>query len=125
MTSAFGTRRESRRNISRASIVWQDGTESTRQLDENPSPTSVERIKYLPQLYLETLCNELGEGGSSTFDSELRKIIFSHVPEEDRLDQPSMDALIHFKVAEINAARQVIIKEISRINADILATEKR
>ncbi|WP_232469767.1 SMC family protein [Burkholderia pseudomallei] len=108
-----------------ASIVWRDGTESTRQLDENPSPTSVERIKYLPQLYLETLCNELGEGGSSTFDSELRKIIFSHVPEEDRLDQPSMDALIDFKVAEINAARQAIIKEISRINADILATEDR
>jgi ABC-type lipoprotein export system ATPase subunit len=108
-----------------ASIVWRDGTESTRQLDENPSPTSVERIKYLPQLYLETLCNELGEGGSSTFDSELRKIIFSHVPEEDRLDQPSMDALIDFKVAEINAARQAIIKEISRINADILLTEDR
>lgn len=108
-----------------ASIAWRDGSESSRQLDENPSPTSVERIKYLPQLYLETLCNELGEGGSSTFDSELRKIIFSHVPEEDRLDQPSMDALIDFKVAEINAARQALIKEISRINADILATEER
>lgn len=107
------------------SIVWRDGTESTRQLDENPSPTSVERIKYLPQLYLETLCNELGEGGSSTFDSELRKIIFSHVPEEDRLSQPSMDALIDFKVAEINAARQVYIKEISRINVEILGVEDR
>ncbi|PPK41814.1 hypothetical protein B0G57_12579 [Trinickia symbiotica] len=108
-----------------ASIVWRDGTESTRQLDENPSPTSVERIKYLPQLYLETLCNELGEGGSSTFDSELRKIIFSHVPEEDRLGQASMDALIDFRVAEISAARQAIIKEISRINADILVSEER
>lgn len=108
-----------------ASIVWRDGTESTRQLDENPSTTSVERIKYLPQLYLETLCNELGEGGSSTFDSELRKIIFSHVPEEDRLGQASMDALIDFKIAEISAARQAIIKEISRINGDILVAEER
>ncbi|MEX3556606.1 MAG: hypothetical protein VB131_08800 [Burkholderia gladioli] len=107
-----------------ATIVWRDGTESPRQLDEDPSPTSVERVKYLPQLYLETLCNELGEGGSA-FDSELRKIIFSHVPEEDRLDQTSMDALIDFKVAEINAARQAIIKEISRINADILLAEDR
>lgn len=108
-----------------ASLVWRDTTESSRSLDENPSPSSVERIKYLPQLYLETLCNELGDGDSSTFDSELRKIIFSHVPEEDRLGQASMDALIDFKVAEINAARQAIIKEISRINANILAAEER
>ncbi|WP_186116148.1 TrlF family AAA-like ATPase [Burkholderia gladioli] len=108
-----------------ASIVWRDGTESTKHLDENPSPASVERIKYLPQLYLETLCNELGEGGSSTFDSELRKIIFSHVPEEDRLGQPSMDALIDFKVAEINAARQAVVKEIAKINANILSAEDR
>ena len=62
------------------SLVWRDGTESSRQLDENPSPSSVERVKYLPQSYLETLCNELGERGSTTFDTELRKIIFSHVP---------------------------------------------
>ncbi|HEX7684055.1 MAG TPA: hypothetical protein VF446_11075 [Trinickia sp.] len=36
-----------------------------------------------------------------------------------------MDALIDFKVAEINAARQSITKEISRINADILVAEER
>lgn len=107
------------------SLVWRDGTESNRQLDENPPPSSVERIKYLPQSYLETLCNELGERGSSTFDTELRKIIFSHVPEEERLGQPSMDKLIEFEVAEIDAARDGFVKEISKVNAEILVAEGR
>ncbi|MYM41652.1 TrlF family AAA-like ATPase [Duganella qianjiadongensis] len=106
-------------------LGWHDGTDSERQLDQDPTDTSVERVKYLPQSYLETLCNELGEGGSSTFDTELRKIIYTHVPEEDRLDYNSMDDLLNFKVAEIESAREQLVKEISKTNADILQTEKR
>jgi hypothetical protein len=75
-------------------------------LDKDPESSSVERVKYLPQSYVEDLCNELGDGGSATFDAELRKIIYSHVPEADRLGKPSMDELLEFKVAEINRARQ-------------------
>ena len=105
-------------------LGWHDGTESSRQLDQDPPDTSVERVKYLPQSYLETLCNELGEGGSSTFDTELRKIIYTHVPEEDRLGYNSMDELLNFKVAEIESAREQILKEISKANADILLTKK-
>lgn len=106
-------------------LGWHDGTESERQLDQDPSETSVERVKYLPQSYLETLCNELGDGGSATFDTELRKIIYTHVPEEARLGYTSMDDLLDFKVAEIDSAREQVIKEISKTNADILQTERR
>lgn len=106
-------------------LGWHDGTESERSLDQDPSETSVERVKYLPQSYLETLCNELGDGGSATFDTELRKIIYTHVPQEGRLGYTSMDELLDFKVAEIDSAREQVIKEISRANADILQTERR
>ena len=106
-------------------LGWHDSTESERQLDQDPPQTSVERVKYLPQSYLETLCNELGDGGSATFDSELRKIIYTHVPEEARLGYNSMDDLLDFKVAEIDSAREQILKEISKANADILQTEHR
>lgn len=106
-------------------LGWHDGTESERQLDQDPPETSVERVKYLPQSYLETLCNELGDGGSATFDTELRKIIYTHVPEEARLGYNSMDDLLNFKVAEIDSAREQVIKEISKANAEILQTERR
>lgn len=106
-------------------LVWHDGTETMRDLDKDPEPSSVERVKYLPQSYVEDLCNELGDGGSATFDAELRKIIYSHVPEADRLGKPSMDELLEFKVAEINQARQVIRKELSKVNEEIIELDKR
>lgn len=106
-------------------LTWHDGTTSERPLDQDPQPTSVERVKYLPQSYLETLCNELGDGGSVTFDTELRKIIYTHVPEEDRLGFTSMNELLDFKVAEIDSARAQIEQETSKVNSEILYTESR
>ena len=108
-----------------ATLTWYDGNVSAMDLDKDPSPSSVERVKYLPQSYLEDLCNELGERGSDTFDAELRKIIYSHVPEEDRLLQPSMDKLLAFKVAELDNARQALKQDVSKVNAQILEAERR
>lgn len=106
-------------------LVWRDGSPTTRDLDQDPEPSSVERVKYLPQSYLETLCNELGAGGSATFDAELRKIIYSHVPLEDQLGQSSMDALLNFKVTEINKAMGGLRGQIAALNVEILGTERR
>jgi ABC-type lipoprotein export system ATPase subunit len=106
-------------------LAWHDNNQTSMDLNEDPDPSSVERVKYLPQSYLEELCNELGVGGSATFDAELRKIIYSHVPEEDRLGQPSMDALLNFKVAEINQARRARRQSISKVNEEIDEIQRR
>jgi ABC-type lipoprotein export system ATPase subunit len=106
-------------------LRWQDGTDSSRELHLNPAASDVERVKYLPQSYLEALCNELGGGGSSTFDSELRKIIYTHVPEEEKLDFLSLDALLDFKVAEIESERRQVAQQLSKLNEEISEIEKR
>ena len=106
-------------------LTWRDGLDNSRELDKDPEPSSVERVKYLPQRYLETLCNELGAGGSATFDAELRMIIYSHVPAEDQLGQPSMDALLKFKVAEINKAVEALRVRISEINSEVIEADAR
>jgi ABC-type lipoprotein export system ATPase subunit len=108
-----------------ASLIWLDDTTSKCELDKDPDPTAVERVKYLPQSYLEDLCNELGTGGSSAFDAELRKIIYSHVPDGDRLGKTSMKDLLDFKVAEIETALEAIRRELSKVNAEILDSENR
>ncbi|WP_353176569.1 TrlF family AAA-like ATPase [Delftia acidovorans] len=108
-----------------ATLTWHDGNTSLMDLDKDPSPSTVERVKYLPQSYLEDLCNELGDRGSSTFDAELRKIIYSHVPDEDRLAQPSMDKLLAFKVSEIDKSRQALRSEVSKVNVEILEVDRR
>lgn len=106
-------------------LEWCDGSVMSMDLDKDPLSSSVERVKYLPQSYLETLCNELGDRGSDTFDAELRKIIYSHVPKEDRLNKSSMDELLAFKVTEINRARQGLKQDVSKVNIEILDAERR
>jgi len=108
-----------------ARIDWMDDTTSELSLDKNPERTSVERVKYLPQRYLEDLCNELGEGGSGTFDGELRKIIYSHVADDDKVKLTSMDELIDFRVNEFNQQRVTLRARLSAINIDIVDVERR
>lgn len=107
------------------SLRWQDGTDSKKDLHENPTPSSVERIKYLPQSYLENLCNELAGSGSLTFDGELRKIIYTHVPVEDQLNFLSLDELLNFKVSELETERKQLLQELSKVNAEIVAVERK
>lgn len=106
-------------------LVWHDGSETSRDLDKDPEPSSFERVKYLPQNYLDQLCNELGEKGSNTFDAELRKIIYSHVPEEDKLNKASMDELLQFKVAEIDRAGKALRASVTKVNKGIVEAERR
>ena len=104
-------------------VLWCSGDESSMELDKNPHPSSVERVKYLPQSYLETLCNELAGGSSSTFDAELRKIIFTHVPDEQRIGLDSLDELLNFKVSELESERRQLVQEVSSINVRIADIE--
>lgn len=104
-------------------ILWCSGDESSMELDKNPQHSSVERVKYLPQSYLESLCNELAGGSSSTFDAELRKIIFTHVPDEKRIGFDSLDELLDFKVSELESERVQLAKEVSAINERIADIE--
>ncbi len=104
-------------------LRWHDGTDAQKDLHESPTPSSVERVKYLPQSYLETLCNELAGNGSSTFDGELRKIIYTHVPEEQRIGFLSLDELLNFKISELEAERKQLADELAKLNAELVNVE--
>lgn len=106
-------------------LLWHDDTESNGDLSKDPESSSVERIKYLPQRYLEILCNELSGDGSSTFDGELRKIIYTHVPDEQRIGFSSLDALLNFKLSELEEGRKQLVEKLSKLNTEIVAVESR
>jgi len=104
-------------------ITWADGTTSSAYLDRNPDAARVERVKYLPQSYLETLCNELAGAGSEKFDGELRQIIFSHVPQEERLGKATLDELLDFKIAELDKAGSRVKERLTTVNAEVASIE--
>jgi len=96
-------------------VTWEDGTPETRNLQENPDPNKPETIKYIPQTYLETVCTETSVDESSAFQHELRKVIFSHITDAQRLGQDTLEELIAFKTEEIKA-------ELSRHKEDLSQT---
>lgn len=52
-----------------AVLEWENGVTESISLDENPQDHILEKVKYLPQRYLETLCNVEDD----KFENELKK----------------------------------------------------
>ena len=109
-----------------ASLLWADGAvDSVSSLDVNPSLDSVEKVKYIPQSYLEDICNEIGAGKGGRFYNELQQVIFSHVPEVDRLGFGTLDELLAHRSEETNEAIAQFASKLQECNAQIVATEER
>ena len=76
-----------------ASMTSLDHSSSTTNLnDEVDSTSEVERVRYLPQVYVETICNETGV--SERFQHEVNKVVFSYLPDRDKLGTSDLDSLI-------------------------------
>lgn len=109
-----------------ASLKWSAETAETwTPLDQDPPADSVEKLKYIPQQYLELICAEIGLGKKSPFYSELEQVIFSHVLPEDRLTKPTLAALLEHRGKETKEAIGLLVGEIWEINKVIVAIEER
>lgn len=103
--------------------LWADGTRTVTSLNAKPNPNSVELVKYIPQTYLEKVCTETEPGQQSEFQRELRKVIFSHMSEADRLGKESLDELIEYKTEELTAQLNARRQEVSRLNGELVRLE--
>lgn len=71
-------------------------------LNDKISRSKFEYVKYIPQSYLEQLCNEVIHSRSSEFENELKKVIFSHIDQVERLGMNSFDELANLKIKQKN-----------------------
>lgn len=106
-----------------AETVWEDGTKTVTPLNARPDLNSVELVKYIPQTYLEKVCTETEPGQQSEFQRELRKVIFSHIGDAERLGKESLDELIEYKTEELNAQLAAQRQEIAGLNAELVKLE--
>lgn len=105
--------------------IWADGTETKAPLHAKPDPNGVERVRYIPQTYLEKVCTETEPGQQSEFQAELRKVIFSHISDADRLGKSTLDELIEYKTEELKGQITNARREIERVNADLVRLEEK
>lgn len=72
-----------------AKITWLDGHEEESDLSLKDYDTTIEDAQYLPQKYIEEVCNDIG----NVFQQEINKVIYSYVDRTERantiiIDQP-------------------------------------
>jgi predicted ATPase len=105
-----------------ATLLWEDGTSENKRLNENPDLYLPERVKYIPQNFLERLCADVE---SDDFEKELKQIIYSHTPHDKRFGKSSLDELINFKSSLVNAEISQIQTQISSLNFVIVELERK
>ncbi|PQP80854.1 DNA repair protein [Paenibacillus sp. PCH8] len=104
-----------------ATLVWENGVSESISLDENPKEHSIEKVKYLPQRYLELLCNSEDD----KFENELKKVIFSHVEIQDRHNKSSLNELIQYKSETIKESIRILSEQLLAINEKLIKLENR
>ncbi|MHC1788505.1 TrlF family AAA-like ATPase [Solidesulfovibrio sp.] len=107
-----------------ATMEWCSGEKTGPiQFDANIDHLKNERATYLPQKFLEELCNE--SDGVSVFQNELHKVIFSHIPESETLDKDSMEQLISYVTEEITERTTETIGYLKSVNSEIVEIEEK
>ncbi len=108
----------------RADLTWADGSSAGRCLDEGIEPSLPERIQYLPQNYLESVCSGIDDATSERFDEELEAVIFSHVEAADRLGKTTLRDLIDHRSSEKQSRIEQLTGKLRDINARIVEFEE-
>lgn len=103
-----------------ATLTWRNGTTESKLLSADVDKSLTEKVKYIPQNFLEVLCSS--EDGTD-FEKELRKIIFSHTPQSDRIGATSLEELISNKSEIIEQAINKIKNDVTTLNNRIADLE--
>ncbi len=106
-----------------ATLTWEDGTIVQKQLDEKIKNSEVEKIRYVPQGFFEAVTNETTVSEGGRFYGEIKKAVFSHIPESDRLECSSLDELIELRTNEIIRKLKIQRQELATLNLRIFNLE--
>lgn len=108
-----------------ATLTWEDGSAPIElSLDQDPPLASVERVRYVPQGFFDSVTNETAVAEGGKFYTEVRKAIFSHVPTSDRLGCNSLEELAKRHTTTFDESLSEHRKELGELNRRIVVIEK-
>lgn len=100
-------------------ITWKDNHEVKKLLSDKKPDNNIENAQYLPQKYIEEICNDI----DNKFQDEIDKVIFSYVDEIERGDSKNLKELIDSKSEAINLNLKQYIDEMKEVNKNIILLE--
>lgn len=106
-----------------ASVVWESGKVSKINLQEQSAITDLLDVKYLPQGQFERLTNEIRT--VEEFQNEIESVVFSHIPDSERLGALSFGELIQKITSSANLEIEMFEGEIRELNKKIVELERK
>ena len=106
-----------------ASMKWESGKVSPINLNDQSADADLLHVKYLPQGQFERLTNEIQT--AEEFQQEIESVVFSHIPDSEKLGTSSFNQLIKKTSASVNLEIDGYKKEIRETNRKIIALERR
>jgi len=107
-----------------ANLSWESSTVISRKLSEKVAQYANESVKYVPQSFFEKVTNEIATHSGSNFDKELKKVIFSHIPESDRLGFENLDKLLKHHETVVQNSLSDLRTTLCSCNVDVSRLEK-
>lgn len=104
-----------------ATLTWLDEEVCTNTLTANSDDSSIEDAQYLPQKYIEDVCNDFGD----VFQQEIDKVIFSYVDKAERGDAKNLDGLVKLKSKPLEIRFQDERTKLEDINGKIINLERK
>jgi len=108
----------------KAALNWLDGTPTILTLSESNDNLG-ERVRYIPQNYLETVCNALQMTDGGEFGRQLEHVILSHVPPAERAGHETLKSLVDYLTDEIEDSLKISRQKVLDLNAKIVEIEQR
>lgn len=105
----------------KATIEWQDGHIENKSLMEAVDASAIEDAQYLPQKYIEDVCNDIGD----KFQEEIDKVVFSYVDVTERGAATNLKELIEIKSQALFVERDQILSLLKNANKLIIELEEK
>jgi len=93
----------------KASLVWSNNQKSECNLNDDIQLDENEKVKYLPQKYIEKICTE---ENYETFQEEINKVVFSHINDVEKLNKDNLKDLIKEKTDSLRNRRNEYKKNL-------------
>lgn len=102
-------------------LRWKNGLIEEKTLFPTDNTSLIEKVKYLPQQYIEYVCNDLKDG----FNDEMERLIFDYLPQEEKLGMDSLKELMKYltnnSITEIDSNKT----KLKEVNSEIIDRENK
>lgn len=104
-----------------ATVTFESGTPFSKNLNETDTPENQPLVKYLPQGYFESICNDLQK--EENLNKEIENVVFQYISDAEKLGAATFPELISKKTEITNEHIEILKGKLAQINREIIDLE--